>query len=45
MNRKEKQTHQVMFIQCGPTMTYSREEIDLSNPLSMSFCRKRYKRV
>jgi len=36
IKREKKQTHQEMFTQFSPTMTYSGGEIDLSNPLSMS---------
>jgi len=31
-----KQTHQEIFTQFGPTMTYSGEKIDLSNLLSLT---------
>ena len=33
---EKRKQHQEMFTQFGPTMTYSRGKIDLSNPLSMS---------
>jgi len=38
--REEKQKHQEIFIQFGPTMTYSGGEIDLSSPLSRSSLQK-----
>jgi len=38
--KERKQTHQRLFTQFGPTMTYSGGEIDLSNPLSNSSYKK-----
>lgn len=34
INREDKQIHDEMFTQFGPTMTYSKVEIDHFNPLS-----------